>query len=528
MGWGVATVSALDNGAALLPPMGFANWNGFGCHYDDATFRQQADFLNSSGLAAAGYRTMIIQECITVAGHRDPGGVPQPDPVKFPHGIKGLCDYIHSKGLLCGIYTDVGPKTCAGYEGSYNHEAIDAQTYASWGIDFVEEDSCHHGDIQPYIPYHTLYGRMRDALNATGRRITFYACVQGQEDVYQWGPTTANLWRTTGDICGPGHASWGGMIRNFYGNAKWPNATMPGAWQDADMLVVGMAGLTVDEWKTHFSLWAVSANPLWAGIDLTKANQSAIDIFLNKEVIAVDQDPLGEMAACRSGSCSGGPPPEHPAVALCSCSAASGFKWNPARQTIDAPDGNVVTTQNCGAPSGDNVIMYQYVPNSCHPLPTSNQQFALRNTSGGAFLISPAEDPTACLIPNDGATAVVVGACGATSTWTWTTNGQLALANAKGVCMTAPGAVPSKDGQVWARPLSTHNTTFSSKVAVVLFNPADSGTNVTVTATAEQLGLDANMPAQIRDVWAHENLPPSTTVSASLAPHSSSMFVLAQ
>lgn len=98
----------------------------------DTTFRQQADYLNSSGMAAAGYRTMIIQECITLAGHRDANGVPQPDPKKFPYGIKGLCDYIHSKGLLCGIYTDVGPKTCAGYEGSFNHDEVDAKTYAEW------------------------------------------------------------------------------------------------------------------------------------------------------------------------------------------------------------------------------------------------------------------------------------------------------------------------------------------------------------------------------------------------------------
>ena len=172
-----------------------------------------------------------------MAGHRAPDGTPQPDPKKFPYGIKGLCDYIHSKGLYCGIYTDVGPKTCAGWEGSYDHEEIDAKTYAEWGIDFVEEDSCHHGDIKPYIPYSTLYARMRDALNKTGRPIVFYMCVQGQEGVQSWGPSTGNLWRTTGDICGPGHATWGGVIRNFYGDTRFPNSTQIGAWQDPDMLV---------------------------------------------------------------------------------------------------------------------------------------------------------------------------------------------------------------------------------------------------------------------------------------------------
>eukprot|EP00041_Stephanoeca_diplocostata_P024594 m.627670 g.627670 ORF g.627670 m.627670 type:complete len:231 (-) comp22561_c0_seq7:1339-2031(-) len=199
------------------------------------------------------------------------------------------------------------------------------------GIDFVEEDSCHHKDIKPYIPYSVLYGRMRDALNATGRPIVFYSCVQGQENVYQWGPSTANLWRTTGDICAPGHATWTGMLRNFYGNARYPNVTGPGHWQDPDMLVVGMPGLSLLEMQTHFSLWAIAAAPLWAGIDLRKASPDVLDIFRNTEVIAVDQDPRGIMGTCRSaGGCgassgNGG----HPAVNMVDCSVRERFILNP-------------------------------------------------------------------------------------------------------------------------------------------------------------------------------------------------------
>jgi len=281
---------ALDNGLALTPPMGFANWNGFGCNYDDATIRGIADALVSTGMKDVGYNIIIIQECITPAGHRDANGVPQPDPKKFPYGMKNLVDYIHSKGLKAGIYTDVGPYTCAKYEGSYNHEKVDADTYASWGIDFVEEDACNKPSE---YTYQQLYGRMRDALNSTGRPIIFYACVWGQEQVWTWGTPTANLWRTTGDICPPGQASWQGVVNNFYGNALHPAVSGPGHWQDPDMLVVGMPGLTVVEYQTHFSLWAISAAPLWAGIDIRTMSSEVKNIFLNTEVIMVDQDPLG-------------------------------------------------------------------------------------------------------------------------------------------------------------------------------------------------------------------------------------------
>ena len=223
--------------------MGFANWNGYSCGYNDSTFRTQADFLVSSGLRELGYTTMIIQECITPRGHRDSKGAPQPDPVKFPFGIKDLCDYMHAKGLKCGIYTDVGNTTCAGYEGSYNHDRDDAAAFASWGIDFVEEDSCAH-DAKTMPPYHVLYQRMRDALNATGRPMVFYMCVQGQDNVYQWGRETGNLWRTTWDIAhqdptfkgnhhlAPNLATWSGIMDNFYGNMRYPNVTEVGAWQD--------------------------------------------------------------------------------------------------------------------------------------------------------------------------------------------------------------------------------------------------------------------------------------------------------
>eukprot|EP01065_Artemidia_motanka_P034929 TRINITY_DN42911_c0_g1_i1.p1 TRINITY_DN42911_c0_g1~~TRINITY_DN42911_c0_g1_i1.p1 ORF type:complete len:496 (+),score=137.97 TRINITY_DN42911_c0_g1_i1:63-1490(+) len=281
---------------APTPPMGWANWNGFGCNYTADTIKRTADKMVASGMRDAGYDIIIIQECITRAGHRDSKGVPQPDPEKFPDGIKGLVDYIHSKGMRAGIYTDVGPETCAGYEGSYGHEDIDALTYAQWGIDFVEEDACHKpaGHL-----YKDLYWRMHNAIlsahNQTGHPMMFYMCVWGSENVYEWGPSHGTLWRTTEDICAPGHASWDRMLGNFRGDTRFPNATQIGAWQDPDMLVVGMSGLTEEEWRSHFSLWAMAAAPLWAGVDLDTIPPAALQILLNREVIAVDQDARGVM-----------------------------------------------------------------------------------------------------------------------------------------------------------------------------------------------------------------------------------------
>ncbi len=284
-------LSALDNGLARTPLMGWANWNGFGCHYDEATIKSMADLLASTGMEAAGYKYLLIQECIVPPGHRDRQGNLVPDPKKFPHGMKALVDYIHSKGLKAGIYTDVGPLTCADYEGSFNHEQQDARTFAAWGMDLVEEDFCHKpaGYTAPQ-----LYARMRDALAATGRPMAFYICDWGREAPWRWGPRTGNLWRTGPDITAPtGPAKWTNILRNFDINALHPEASGPGGWNDPDMLCVGLPGITNREARAHFSLWAISAAPLLAGMDLRRMTPADRAIFLNREVIAVDQDPLG-------------------------------------------------------------------------------------------------------------------------------------------------------------------------------------------------------------------------------------------
>jgi len=277
---------------APTPPMGWASWNRYFCDYDEQTIRNQADALVATGMRDLGYRYVVIQECI--ARDRDENGNLVVDAKRFPHGIESLADYIHSRGLKAGIYTDVGPYTCFAnphFQGSYNHEAQDAATFASWGIDLIEVDFCNKPEG------HTgreLYERMADGIRQTGRPMLLYICSWGKESPWEWAHGVAQLWRTSGDISyQKNHVNWKDIVQNFETNAQYAEFSVPGGWNDPDMLEVGNAGVTAVEARSHFSMWVISAAPLWAGTDLTHMDFQTRAIFTNPEVIAVDQDPLG-------------------------------------------------------------------------------------------------------------------------------------------------------------------------------------------------------------------------------------------
>jgi alpha-galactosidase len=297
------TVSAfrtprLANGLALTPPMGWNSWNHFGCNVSSALIRGVADSMAVNGMREAGYQYVVIDDCWQVA--RDAKGVIVADSVRFPGGIKPLADYVHSKGLKFGIYTDAGRKTCEGRPGSYGYEEIDAKTYAQWGVDYVKIDWCNSEGLD--AP--TQYAKIRDALASSGRKIVFSICEWGQNRPYQWAPAIGNLWRTTGDISD----NWDSMIANFDLNAQFANDAKPGAWNDPDMLEIGNGGLSRDESRAHMSLWAIAAAPLLAGNDVRLLNDStregriAKEVLLNREVIAVDQDSLGVQGRMVSNS----------------------------------------------------------------------------------------------------------------------------------------------------------------------------------------------------------------------------------
>jgi alpha-galactosidase len=273
----------LDNKLARTPPMGWNSWNHFGCDVSAQLVRETADAMAKSGMRDAGYQYLVIDDCWQVA--RDAAGRLVADSVRFPGGMKPLAEYVHSKGLKFGLYTDAGRQTCQRRPGTYGSEEIDARTFAEWGVDYVKEDWCNSEGLD--AP--TQYAKFRDALAKAGRPIVFSICEWGSNRPWEWGPRTGNLWRTTGDI----GDRWSSMIALLDLNAQYALAASPGAWNDPDMLEVGNGGMTDDEYRAHFSLWALMAAPLMAGNDVRTMPATTRDILLNKEVIAVDQDSLG-------------------------------------------------------------------------------------------------------------------------------------------------------------------------------------------------------------------------------------------
>src|SRR3954451_20249953 len=289
-------VNKAPNGLALTPPMGWNSWNKFGCNINEQIVRDSADAIVASGMRDAGYQYVVIDDCWH--GPRDAEGFITADPQKFSSGIKALADYVHSRGLKFGIYSDAGRLTCGGRPGSQGHEYQDALTYARWGVDYLKYDWCNTGDRNAQ----EAYAAMADALRASGRAMVFSMCEWGTAKPWLWAKNTGNSWRTTGDIADDFDTphkgrEWEHPVTKIVNlnEPLWPYAG-PGHWNDADMLEVGNGGMTAAEYRSHFSLWSMMASPLMAGNDVAHMDETTRSILLNKEVIAVDQDPLGVQA----------------------------------------------------------------------------------------------------------------------------------------------------------------------------------------------------------------------------------------
>jgi alpha-galactosidase len=275
---------AAISGLAPTPPMGWNSWNKFGCNVSESIIKQEADAMVNNGMKAAGYQYINIDDCWE-SHSRDSSGNLVADPSKFPDGIKALADYVHGKGLKLGIYNDAGTATCAGYPGFEGHEQQDANTYASWGIDYIKVDWCNTTGLDPQ----TQYTKISNALQSTGHSIVMSLCSWGNGNPWLWGASVANLWRTTGDISD----NWNSMLSNFDSNSAHASYAKPGGWNDPDMLEVGNGGMSTTEDQSHFSLWAISAAPLITGNDLANMSSATASILTNSEVIAVDQDSAG-------------------------------------------------------------------------------------------------------------------------------------------------------------------------------------------------------------------------------------------
>ncbi len=278
---------------ALTPPMGWSSWSYFECDgVNEDVIKEMADAMVATGMKDAGYTYINIDDCWQVG--RDSNGVIITDSVKFPSGMKHLADYVHSKGLKFGIYSDAGTHTCAGRPGSKGYEKIDADTYAKWGVDYLKYDWCNTEGQDPIKSY-TL---MRDALYETGRPMVFSICDWGKSETWKWAGDVGHLWRTTLDITDRwdgtiwgNQLGWTNILEQQVGLEKYAG---PGRWNDPDILEVGNPGLTTNEARAHFSMWCMLAAPLITGNDLRNMPYDIKEILTNAEMIAVDQDKLGK------------------------------------------------------------------------------------------------------------------------------------------------------------------------------------------------------------------------------------------
>jgi alpha-galactosidase len=289
-----------DTTLAATPPMGWNSWNHFGCDINAEIIRETIDAIVESGMADAGYEYVNIDDC-WMASERGPEGRLQPHPERFPNGIEPLADYAHSKGLKLGLYESAGTETCQGFPGSLGYEEKDAEAFAEWGVDYLKYDNCgdHRG-----LSARERYRRMHEALEAataeTGRPIVYSVCEWGRNRPWNWASEVgAELWRTTGDIwprwnTDTPKGSQNSVMHILDEQVGLAEHAGPGHWNDPDMLEVGNEGLSYAEAKAHFSLWAMLAAPLLAGNDLRAMPDSTRRLLTNEEIIAVNQDPLGE------------------------------------------------------------------------------------------------------------------------------------------------------------------------------------------------------------------------------------------
>ncbi|PKI77563.1 hypothetical protein CRG98_002017 [Punica granatum] len=256
----------LANGVARTPPMGWNSWNHFFCNIDERTVKATADALVSTGLAALGYKYVNIDDC-WAERDRDWKGNLRAKSSTFPSGIKALADYVHARGLKLGIYSDSGYTTCSKtMPGSLGHEDQDARTFAEWGVDYLKYDNCYHDGSKPQQ--------------------------RGEEDPARWAGRFGNAWRTTGDI----KDNWDSITLIADSNNVWGRFAGPGRWNDPDMLEVGNGGMSLEEYQSHFSIWAVMKAPLLIGCDIRAVRRETLHILGNKELIEINQDPLGVQA----------------------------------------------------------------------------------------------------------------------------------------------------------------------------------------------------------------------------------------
>jgi len=285
----VPAVHAADDGLALTPPMGWYPWNIFGEEpQNEKLIKEIADALVASGMKEAGYAYVGPDEGICF--YRGADGVLTTNLTRYPSGLRALGDYVHAKGLKYELYTDAGTKTCStAMPGTKGHELEDMRQFAEWRTDYIKIDWCN-SEGQDIVKSYTA---IHDAQHAAGRPIIHSLCSWGEGSPWLWAAAVGHLWRTTADICAPGNADWSRAMRMAFANEKLAAYAGPGHWNDPDMMIVGMPGMTETRNRSFFSLWCMMAAPLIAGNDVRQMTKSTVDILTNLEAIGINQDPLG-------------------------------------------------------------------------------------------------------------------------------------------------------------------------------------------------------------------------------------------
>lgn len=309
----IRTTLAVNNGLARTPQMGWNNWNSLGCDVSEDLLISSATNLVQLGLRDVGYKYIVLDDCWSDGRDSSTSKI-KVDTQRFPRGMKWVAEQIHAQNLLYGMYSSAGELTCARYEGSLDYETQDAESWASWDVDYLKYDNCYSmGRIGPEATF-KRYDTMAKALNATERPILYSLCNWGEDFVNSWGVSIANSWRISGDIydsfarpnalcsctdidpsaphcVAPGsHCSILTILNRV---APYVDRGQPGGWQDLDMLEVGHGGMTDEEYKAHFALWAAVKSPLLIGADIRHLGAEALTILNNPAIIALNQDPLG-------------------------------------------------------------------------------------------------------------------------------------------------------------------------------------------------------------------------------------------
>ncbi|CAG8460822.1 3105_t:CDS:10 [Dentiscutata heterogama] len=270
------------------PPMGWNPYNAFTFAFNETIIKNQADIIVTGGYLKVGYRYINLDDSWQ-APNRTADGTLSYNTDKFPSGIKALSEYIHGKGLLFGIYSDAGTETCGGLPGSLDHEEIDAKTFVEWGVDYLKYDNCYNKNRPEQERYQKMGKALKDATKGTDKTIFYSICEWGQSNPWLWGPDVGNSWRTSVDING----FWTSILSIIDSQVRLTQYGGPGGWNDPDMLAVGFDVIPPIEQITHYAFWAAMKAPLILGCDLNKVNDASKALILNKDIISVNQDPLG-------------------------------------------------------------------------------------------------------------------------------------------------------------------------------------------------------------------------------------------